>query len=333
MARGEAERASAALARVIGRPFALLPPTRSETPAAASFTVQLPPPTAAAGSAADETRPPARSSLPLATTHPLGSSVSERMAAPRARPLPANTAVMHRLPIRIDPWELARAADGTLRLALQAGWVRQRIVRGLLYWVLAVVFTVLAILSYTRGFALPQPSVLPVLGLIGAVYLLGLGLYTIVAALRRQRVIRIDPVTRSVDTGTRTLTASQLRAVVVSQVVSKVRGGAGTRTVQYAEINLETDNGFTPLVYETRLDERMPIMPAEQVVAQPISARAADSGVGLALGGSDAPAGDLLNQDAVFDLMPGSAVTAAQSAGLAIASALDVPARYDRRLR
>jgi hypothetical protein len=316
---GDAQQAGEELAQVINRPFVVIPPKESASPVTAVATSA--PPTIIGMPAVAA---PTVAAFPAVTT-PDVVAQPEPIYAPPIAPPP-----LPELPYELDDWLLERMGTRQLALTLSGKWLRSRILKSVWYLFWAVIFLILAVTSLTSGIAPPQPHFLPYLGIAGAIFLFGLGVYTIVTAMRMIRHIEIDGEQGMVRglKGSRDvwrISADQAQSVYISQIVSKVNERKMRQTVSYGELSLLLHDGtFEPLAYPIEMDEKI-----EAEIDSPTPAVEAWSGDSVPV----LPLPPDPNMDDVVPLTPFNSKTKAQAAALQIANTLNLPAWYDRRVR
>lgn len=232
----------------------------------------------------------------------------ERQPAPQ--PLPA-------LPLEIPSWRLTQMSADQLEFSRTRRWARARAMRGVWYSFWIAVYLVLSIATLradlalpNAGTMLPNPELLPYLGLAAAAVLTGLVLVILrdlfVQANRividgaRQRVLimRGKRVRREINT-------SDIQAVYASHVINRRRR---RRKIYHSELNLLLASGkFTRLLQDANEDEVSPT--------------------------SD-PTGDSAPNDDVQSLTVEIARTPVQLMALYISRTLgNLPCWYDQRLR
>lgn len=250
-------------------------------------------------------------------------------------------AVMPALPIHFDLWTLAQSAPQMLTLSLSNAWGRAKLVRAGWYIVWAGVFTLLAIASLTSGIAFPrmgtltldlpnQPPIdiappaltLVIAGFVCAGLLIIAALVNIIRAASAIKRIEIDG-QRGLVRGMKgrraawSIPASAMQSVYASQIVTRatpVKRSGGeypTRNVRYGELLLHlSDDQFKHLISQSTFDDKLP---AHVVDANAIT--------------------EAINQDRVSPLLPQTAYTPLQAAAVLTAQALNLPARYDERVK
>jgi len=228
---------------------------------------------------------------------------------PEAPPLPP-------LPLEVGMWQLEREADGLLQLRRGGQWMRSQARRLIWYAFWTVAFLVLSIATLTSDLALPNsgtllpdPSILPYLGLGVAALLAVQTVWTLYQILTEPNRIVIDG-------GQHAVTAmrgnsqrwykngADMDSIYVTQVVHR---RAENNTIYYAEINLHLNGGdFQPMVNQDRKEE---------------------------ITHETAPAEGIITED-VIPLTRFEVTSDVQAAGLTIAEELgDIPCWYDRRTR
>lgn len=211
------------------------------------------------------------------------------------------------LPLSFGDWVLNSVNANTLEFQLRSDWSRGLILRALWYGVLAVAYTILAVATLTSPIAQPRPEILGYLGLVVAVLLIGIVVYTLLQTTRTVRVIQIDSFYKSIRglNGENPLwnyAGKELTGVYVTQVADSGSRRRAKAAVAHGEINLQLYNGkFFKLVQHEQIDEAEPIW-AELM-------------------------------DGVSELTPDTAHSNLQNAALHIARALDLPVYYDHRGR
>jgi hypothetical protein len=228
-------------------------------------------------------------------------------AAPTMAPaVPAAPPVQ--LPLKLDQWTLQRTSPTALELTLSPAWGRARLLRALWYILWAGVFMILSVTTLTSGIALPQPEFLPYAGLVGALFLVLLSLGTIIGVIRRTKRIEINGATRTVSSGRWSYSASQLKSIYATHIVSKVNRRKRSQQVHYGEINLfGVDGAFHLLAAQGQTDDKLPT--AED---QPL---------------------ELSNAEQIVPLTAQNAHTRLQAAALLIAQTLQLPAWFDQRVK
>jgi hypothetical protein len=186
-------------------------------------------------------------------------AVSPEPAEPAALKLPEP-------PLKFGTWNLTQ--DGTRMIVQRSGaWRRGRLFRVIWYLLWSAAFIIVSIASLTielrlpsTGILLPDPRVLPYLGIFAGGIIFLLFLKVLIEYSTQPSRFEIDTQTQQVTAfvGRRrrwSLRASDVHAVIVSEVV---RAKRDLRAVQYGEINLQRDSRhFQHLVQlDTELDAR-----------------------------------------------------------------------------
>jgi hypothetical protein len=238
----QAERAGAALAATLDKPFRLVPPPETAQPAPSAE------------------QPPA----PLA---PWPSTPAETPAAYPAPPVEA-PALMP-LPIELGEWVLQEDLLG-LRWVRGQSWRTRTLLYALFSLGLGVVFGALSLGARLSPFAPVQPDYLPLVGLVISAIVILIGLWQIVTLLRATSVL-IDnqqKIVRVMRGKRRVIVQSPyegLEYILVSHVLSRRDRGSGemNRTV-YDRILAETwihlyspRRGFIPICYAEHTEGRI----------------------------------------------------------------------------
>lgn len=220
------------------------------------------------------------------------------------------------LPINIGMWRLESADNDTLQFVRSRKWVTSRLLRALWYLWWIVVYVVLSITTLdtdlalpNAGTMLPNPEILPYLGL-GAAAVLGIMiLYIFYEILTKPNRIVIDGAQRQVtalrgNTKRWQKSATELQSIYVTQVVNKK---GSKRTIYHGEINLHLGSGdFHRVIQQLQQEEDIHDV-------QP----------------SDSPA-----REAVLPLTSAAVISDLQAAGLHVARILGgLPVWYDQRVR
>lgn len=255
--------------------------------------------------------------MAVSTPYALGIEPPPTLYAPPARMTPpVDTSEVRQaiaqppLPYALDDWKLQRIDAARVQLALSGAWARVRFWRAGWYIVLAGIFFILTATSLTSGIALPRPEFLIYMGWASVVVMTVGALVTMWRAARQPKRIVFD------GEGNRVLwlrgravagevPPGVLQAVYATHVVGKVGGWAKkqARRVRFGELNLLLGDGtFVHVLTLPRIEEMIPT--------------------------TDDP----LDEEGVVPLTAFNARTKLQSAALAIAETLRVPAMYDKRL-
>jgi hypothetical protein len=213
------------------------------------------------------------------------------------------------LPHKIDDWGITLNGAGQIEATLTQSGRGGRLLRGIWYIILSMIYFLLSGLTLASGIALPRPEFLPYAGLAAAVLLLILALRAIFFSKQPVDRIVVHPEAKAIRGLARgndrwRLEADDLEAVYVSQVVHKPRRN-GVQSIPYGELNLRTQDGKFQLVlqqgaHELTLDPHM-------IDHQPA--------------------------EGVYPLNPAEARTALEALALHTAQMLDRPCFYDRRLK
>lgn len=170
------------------------------------------------------------------------------------------------LPLKCGIWKMEREGE-ELRLVRAPNWLYSRLVRIVWYSVWALIYLALSVATLTTklalpnsGTLLPNPRILPLLGLGAAAVLFIVVLKNLFDVLMQPDNIVIDPtghtITARRGSSTRWQYAGdQLQSVYVSQVVGRRRM---KRTVYHGEINLQTGaKKFQGVIVQDREEERL----------------------------------------------------------------------------
>lgn len=189
-----------------------------------------------------------------------------RVIPPKARPeQAAPVRDLPALPLRLGIWTLERDGD-RLRFVRSGQWARARVLRIIWYTFWLCIYVLLSVATLTSdlalpnsGMMLPDPAILPYLGLGAAAVLLGLIARLGYELLTRPNRILVDPAARSI-AGVRggaprwQHDATEVESVYVSQVVGQ-RGDK--RTIYHGELNLHLgDAQFFSLLRTEQEEER-----------------------------------------------------------------------------
>jgi hypothetical protein len=243
--------------------------------------------------------------------------VEEAPKRKRMLPLP-------QAPFRTGLWTLERDPNGVLQYRRSASWVWTRLGRAAWYgfWAVVYVFLAYATLNSTlalpnAGTMLPNPQILPYLGIGSAVLLFVLVLYILFDTMLSPGLLVIDPYTRTIrmQRGDQTVwskSANDLQSVYVSHIVElkhkKRKGGVQEPqwNVQHSEMNLHLgDKKFKCFL---RVEE------TEELIVDDYLA-------------------DIYSEDSVRLLEVEGVATPMQGAAMTIAQALVVPCYYDHRTK
>lgn len=256
--------------------------------------------------------------------------VPPRRSVPITEPTPPPPTVeLLPLPIKAGLWRMERvttadeSAKGTpvepdqLVLTRSGVWLRQHVFRALWYVFWMAIYLVLSIATLTSeialpnaGTLLPNPQVLPYVGLGTAVLLAILVLWNLYRGLSGVNTIIVDPVRRSLSgwRGGRQrwyLTAGDIHALYVSELVKRRQDDPN---IEHGEINVHLGEKQFRFVLQQSAPEsndRAPI-PMEKPPRK---------------------------KDALLPLRREMAFSHLQTIGLYMAEALDVPCWYDMRVK
>jgi len=221
------------------------------------------------------------------------------------------------LPLQFGMWSLDRAQDqaNALQFTRSGRWTIARLSRILWYLFLGVLYVLLSVATLNSDLALPNagtmlpnPELLPYLGLIIAVILMFLIIQIFIEMRSKPNRILIDPTSRTVAAllGKNELWrkgVENLRSVYVTQEVNK--GRKTKRTVYHGEINLHLGGDSFEQILE-QADEEDSYLPTEA---------------------------DTAPQEEITPLTPYDIQTDLQAAAVYIAKSLgDLPVWYDQRL-
>lgn len=286
-AAGAAE-AGRTLAAALDCPFVLVPPKTDDLAAPAPFSLQ-------------------RETVITRETAP---------APETRRPLPME---LPGLPLHLSRWTVTNR-DAQLVLLRARGWAAGRVGRVMWYAALTLVYLVLAVATIrgdialpNAGTMLPEPRILPYLGLVTVVILIGLMLFIVRQLLSSPRRFTFldaahsssgQPAVTGYVNNRERWTRTGVKGVYVSQVLRVRRDKRGEKErLQYAEINLLlADDRFQRLLFDDSVDD------------------------------SERPLGYDSNET-VIPLMADNVQDELQAAGIYIAGALGVPCYYDRRVK
>lgn len=242
--------------------------------------------------------------------------IESQSATPATPPPP-----LPELPLSFGMWTLNRqqtAAGERLVFQRDARWQRSHFMRGGWYWFWAVIYALLSYATLTSDLALPaagtllpNPQLLPYLGLVIAAGLVLMGIYQFYRALTVYNRVVVDPVQHTVAgmRGNRVqwdLVAGDVQSVYVSEVVKKKKDDPAS---EHGEINLHLGTGQFQFVLEQ---------------GEPVD----NSGSKPTVRGSDR------QDDAVMPLTRYEIGTPLQAAATYLAEAIgDVPVWYDMRVK
>jgi hypothetical protein len=245
------------------------------------------------------------------------------------------------LPLKFDQWTLTQPTPAILSFTLASSWGRGKLFRTVWYTFWAAVFILLSVTSLTSGIALPRmgtltitlpnqpevtvtlpPETLVYAGFACAALLVLLAISSFLRAATAVKRIEVDGELREVRgmRGRRTIKwripASALDSVYASQIVSRFnpRRSDEGRTVNYGELLLYLKEGaFKHIVATHNFEDKLPVKPRLSEIGE----------VNI----------DVSNEDSVTPLTAHDAHTPLQAAALYVARTLDLPARYDQRVK
>lgn len=284
------------LARVIGLPFAIVPPKDDSS----IITPVLPP-----------AAPPPVLVTPAAVP---AISLAPDAPAPVVPVLPEPPP--RELPLKADAWTLLRLTPDILELRQTGSPGRGAALRALWYLLWAIVLVVLAVTSLTSGIALPQPEWLPYAGFVAAAVLVIAAIRAVVLAGRRVNRIIADGERGEIvglhnESARWVLPADAIDGLYVTERLSKARRDHTGRTVHDGELNfLMHDGKFWHGAAFTALEEKLTI-PAPP----------------------DKDAAAALNAEAVAPLDGHGAASTLRQIGWQMARTVQRPAFYDQRVK
>lgn len=217
------------------------------------------------------------------------------------------------LPIDLGTWKLESVSDGVLALVRAPRWRLSHILRILWYLFWVGIFTLLSVATLENnlalpnsGILLPEPELLPYLGIGVTLVLLGMTAYLVYELLTLPTNITIDgPNGEIITLHDQRIRSRQSRAALQSIYVTHVIKQRRQRNfIKHGEINLYLTNArFEQLVEQEARDEEE-----------------ADYARSLDL------------DDGVIPLQPAETLSDLQAVGLHIARTLgDIPCFYDQR--
>ncbi len=209
------------------------------------------------------------------------------------------------LPLNFDLWTLEKQNQNILEFILSPRWARGMILRIVWYALLIAVYLILSIVTLEQIIALPKPEFLPYLGLVTAIFLIFMILYTFFQLITKPSQIDVTGdgvIARRGNSERWNVSKKAVQAVYVSEIVNK----KGTKRVVYhGEINLLLqDGGFRTILEQPHSVEDPNYEKKEDQITE-----------------------------AVFPLNAYNAHSDLQMAGLYVAQALGVECRYDRRVK
>ncbi len=217
------------------------------------------------------------------------------------------------LPLSLGLWRFEETAEG-YQFKLSSRWKIGRLTRAAWYLFWAAIYFIISIATLTRGLALPNagtmlpnPAILPYLGIASGVLLVLFALYQVYVAITQTDTIIIDPQAQLIFArrGRREhwrLAGAEVQSVYVTQVLDR---DPKKHIAHHTEINLQGENGR--FIYIAHHDQPVTVAPLPE---------------GLAL------------EDAIVPLSPRLAFSDAMHIGLYIAEALGRrPCYYDQRVK
>jgi hypothetical protein len=305
-----AQQAAETLSQILEVPFRSIAPRNYAMPASSSVSTAARPtqrPDTAAVYAPPVRQPQAAPVAPVAPSSP--ASPARVAASVEEKPL-------RKLPVKSGKWILERTEDGQLQLVRSGRWAASKTVRILWYTFWVIVYVLISVATLTTnlalpnsGILLPDPRILPVLGLATAVVLFILILKNVYELLTEIGRIVVDVRNHSItalagNSESWHLEGHEIEAIYVSQVVSQ-RGSK--ETLHHGEINLYLSKGtFLPLLIQADNEEKVAVNEAyTKDKSRP--------------------------KDALFALTADDAESSLQAVGVYLARGLNVPAWYDRR--
>ncbi|MCU0511707.1 MAG: hypothetical protein MUE40_03960 [Anaerolineae bacterium] len=235
-----------------------------------------------------------------------------------ALPLAAGFWSLEPLPALLAAHKIALPAqEGMVIFTRSARWQRQRLTKMLWYLLWVMVYAAVSVATLTSDLALPNagtllpdPHVLPYLGLVIAAGLIGMILYQMYLLRTEPDTIVFDPAGRSISgwRGDRCrwqTAAPDVQALYVSEVV---RRKASDLTTEHGEMNLLLNSNRFAFVLQQQEAENQAL---RHTPAQPVERR----------------------KDNVSELTRASVMSDLQAMALYAAEALQIPCRYDMRVR
>lgn len=166
------------------------------------------------------------------------------------------------LPLSFGYWSLSTLAtitqngtatqpeDGVYTFHLAGRWRRQQTLRAIWYITLALLYLGVSIATLTSelalpnaGTLLPNPALLPYIGLVTALAIAGLAIYTLLKSGRAIDRLVIDPQARHIsayqgESLAWRAPAEDIRAIYISEIIKR----RGNRTIEHGEMNLHLNN-------------------------------------------------------------------------------------------
>ena len=229
--------------------------------------------------------------------------IAPREAAPARppRPLPPP-------PLHFNLWTF-EAEGNALQFRRARAWALGLVRRIVWYSFWIGVYALLIITTFTSGIAPPRPEFLPLLGGFAALVLVGINLRSLYLLATWPNRLRIDPTRQTVqalrgDSIRWQFERAEISGVYISHVISRRRPGRKSSAIHHSELNLQLSDGQFHHLLTLEL-------PQDQI----------------------SESQDLPQQDEVLPLTADDVTTEAQAAAVYIATALDLPCWYDRRLQ
>ncbi len=238
---------------------------------------------------------------------------------PQAAEAPKPPRELPRLPLRFGDWEMnALAADrGQFIIQRTGSWSRRHFTRGLWYIFWAAIYLALSLATLfgkialpVTGTLLPDPSILPYMGLIISASLLISAFFQFGTIFMSYNRILIDGRTGVISGGRGksvqwTMPKIEIQSVYVSEVVKKKEHAPAT---EYGELNIHLGGGKFKYIIAVQQPEDNKHIPQPELLFQ------RSEGIRE------------LNRDVIH--------TGLQAAGMYIAEALDdIPVWYDLRVK
>ncbi len=175
------------------------------------------------------------------------------------------------LPINVGMWTADMTGDNQIQIVRERRWVTRRLFRIVWYSLLVIAYIVLSLTTLTTDLALPNagtmlpnPELLPYLGLVVAVILSGIVLYSLYEILTKPNRIVIDGEAQSIialkgKSPRWERSVGDVQSLYVTQEVNK-RGKK--RTIYHGELNLHLGGGdFLRLFHHDEIDLSAPADP------------------------------------------------------------------------
>ena len=244
-------------------------------------------------------------------TCPFNLIPPKRKIEPESEPVP-----LPKLPLTFGMWTLDQTESGQLELKRASRWAIGKITRIIWYSFWMVVYVALSIVTLNSSLALPNagtllpnPEVLPYLGLFSALVLAGLILRLLYLLLNRPGRICVDPETNNIYAlwGERErwrVAHHGVQSVYVTQMLNKK---GKKRVVAYGELNIHKGGGeFQHILEQDQPEDNL----------------------------NGYWKNDVKLEETIQALESDVTITSLQAAGLYIAEALgQVPCWYDQRVK